>query len=233
MLGLGVAAEVRKDFSAAREYYLRAREAAAGDKDAKAVRWRELLSDVELMLSTGPAAAAPERDWFSVPAAVLPFSDETTSIDGPPMLRTLFYEALKAGGYAVQPLEETDRLLLARGFTQGGQLRAANPAEICGWLGAERLFYGNIGSFGEVMAGVYNRRLIQGKLSLWDLSERDFVWSEEHSVVKVSTPKSLLGGLFSQLARGLLERVKGKPLAYEGSLFASETAETLPTRPGR
>ncbi|MBU2573452.1 MAG: DUF799 family lipoprotein [Elusimicrobia bacterium] len=230
MLNLAVAAEVRKDYVSAREYYLKARDAAAGDKEAGAARWKEILGDLEVMLSTGAAAAGPARDWFDVPAAVLPFANETTSIDGPPMLRTLFYEALKNGGYRVQALEETDKMLLSHGLTQGGQLGAADPAQFCEWLGVERLFYGDINEFGEVMAGVYNQRMIKGRLSLWDLKERNFIWSAEPSVVKVRTPKSLAGGLFSQLARGLLERLKNKPLAYEGSLFTAGAAETLPNR---
>lgn len=233
LLGLGVAAEVRGDLDPARSYYLKARDAAAGDKDAKAVRWKEILSDLDLALSTAAAPAPPERDWFSVPAAVLPFSDATTSIDGPPMLRTLFYEALRAAGYRVQAPAETDRLLLAHGFTQGGQLGAADPAELCEWLGVQRIFYGDIGAFGEVMAGLYNRRTVQGRLSLWDLGEGNFIWSAEPSVVKVNTPKSLVGGLLSQLAKGLAERIRNKPLAYEASLFTSGAAEALPNRPGR
>lgn len=233
LLGLGVAAEVRGDFATARAYYSKARDAAAGDKGARAVRWKEIFSDLDLMLSTGAASAAPARDWFAVPSAVLPFSDETTSIDGPPLVRTLFYEALKAGGYRVQAPEETDRLLLAHGFTQGGQLGAADPAQLCEWLGVERVFYGNISAFGEIMAGLYNKRTIQGRLSLWDLQEGNFIWSAEPSVVKVNTPKSMIGGLLSQLARGLGERLKNKPLAYEASLFTNGAAEALPNYPAR
>ncbi|MBI4802229.1 MAG: DUF799 family lipoprotein [Elusimicrobia bacterium] len=230
LMGLAVAAEVRKDYVPAREYYLKARDAAAGDKEAGAARWGEILGDLEIMLSSVPAAAGPARDWFGVPAAVLPFADETTSIDGPPMLRALVYEALKSGGYRVQALEDTDKILLSHGLTQGGQLGAAEHAELCEWLGVERLFYGDINEFGEVMAGVYNRRAIKGRLLLWDLKERNFIWNAEPSVVKVRMPKSLVGGLFSQLARGLLERFKNKPLAYEGALFAAGAAEALPNR---
>ena len=230
MMGLAVAAEVRKDYASAREYYLKARDASAGDKEARPARWKEILADLDIMLSTGSAAAAPEQDWFGVRAAVLPFSDETTSVDGPPMLRTLVYEALKTAGYQAQALEETDRILLSHGLTQGGQLGAVGQAQLCKWLGVERLFYGNITDFSEVMAGVYNRRMIKGRLELWDLKEQGFIWSVDPAIVKVKTPKTLVGGIFSQLARGLLERIKNKPLAYEGSLFTASAVEALPNR---
>jgi hypothetical protein len=183
------------------------------------------------MLSTGPAVRPAGADWFAGSAAILPFTDETTSIDGPPMLRTLIYESLKNAGYRMQPLEETEKLLLAHGFTQGGQLGAADQAEICKWLGVEKLFLGDINEFGEVMAGVYNRRMIKGRVMLWDQRTGNFIWSIDSSVVKVSAPKSFLGGMFSQLAKGLVERLKNKPLAYEASLFAAKTVEALPNKP--
>lgn len=230
MMDLAVAAEVRKDYSAAKDHYLRARAASSGDPEAKPANWGEILGDLDIMLSTGPAVQAAGEDWFAGPAAILPFTDETTSIDGPPMLRTLIHGALADAGYRIQPLEETDKLLLAHGFTQGGQLGAADPAELCKWLGVERLFYGDINEFGEVMAGVYNRRMIKGRIMLWDLKNGGFAWALDPSVVKVNTSKSFLGGMFSQLAKGLVERLKNKPLAYEAGLFAGQVAESLPNR---
>ncbi|OGS07376.1 MAG: hypothetical protein A2270_00190 [Elusimicrobia bacterium RIFOXYA12_FULL_51_18] len=230
-LGLAVSAEVRKDYSAARDYYLRAREASAGDKEALSTKWGEILEDLEVMLDTGSAAAqASGEDWFAPEAAVLPFTDETTSIDGPPMLRAIIADALKTAGYRVQALEDTDKILLARGFTQGGQLGAADRAELCKWLGVERLFYGDITDFGEIMAGVYNRRMIKGSVTLWDLKAGDFIWGISPSVVRVSTSKSFFGGIFFQLAKGMAERMKNKPLAYEGTVFAGKVIEALPNK---
>ncbi|HBB66205.1 MAG TPA: hypothetical protein DEF68_03770 [Elusimicrobia bacterium] len=230
MMDLGVSAEVRKDYPAARDYYVRAREASSGDKEARPVRWDEILGDLEVMLSTGSAAQSAGDDWFAPALAVLPFADETTSIDGPPMLRTLIHAALTAAGYRVQALEDTDRILLSHGLSQGGQLGAADRAEICKWLGVERLFYGDISEFSEVTAGIYNRRMIKGQTMLWDLKAGDFIWGLNPSVIRVSTARSFLGGMFSQLAKGLIERIKNKPLAYESSLFAARAAEALPNK---
>ncbi len=229
MIDLAVAAEARKDYRAAKNYYLRGREASAGDSEAKPANWGEILGDLEIMLSTGSAVPAGE-DWFAVPAAILPFTDETTSIDGPPMLRTLIREALAASGYRLQTSEETDNILLSHGMTQGGQLGAADQAEICKWLGVERLFYGDINEFGEVMTGIYNRRMIKGRVMLWDLKAGNFIWGLDTVVVKVNTSKSFLGGMFSQLAKGLMERIKNKPLAYEGTVFTGKVVEALPNK---
>jgi hypothetical protein len=231
MLDLGVAAEVRRDYPAAQNYYLRAREAAAGDTNAKAARWDDILNDLKMVLSTGAAAPAAEQDWFAPVAAVLPFTDQTTSVDGPPMLRAMIYEALKTAGYPVQTLEETDNILRSHGFTQGGQLGAAERKDLCKWLGVERMFYGDISEFGEVMAGVYNRRQIKGRARLWDLKANDFVWEVEPAVVNVSLQKKFLTGIITQFAKGIIERLKNKPLAYESALFTNKTVEALPSKP--
>ena len=230
MTDLAVAAEVRGDYSAAKNYYLSAREDAAGDKESKPAKWDEILGDLDIMLSTGSTVRSEGDNWFAGSVAILPFTDQTTSIDGPPMLRTLIREALSDAGYRIQPLDETDKLLFSHGFTQGGQLGAADQAEICKWLGVERLFYGDINEFGEVMAGVYNRRMIKGRVMLWDLRSGNYIWSMDAAVIKAEMSKSFLGGMFSQLAKGLMERIKNKPLAYEGTVFTGKVVEALPNK---
>ena len=49
-------------------------------------------------------------------------------------------------------------------------------------------------------------------------------------MVRVRTSKSFLAGMFSQLAKGLAERMKNKPLAYEAAVFAGKTVEALPNK---
>jgi hypothetical protein len=227
-LGLGVAAELRKDYAAAAGNYRQAQRLGAGDKDAAKIFWGQIFGDLELELSTA-AAGDCGAEWFARRTAVLPFSDETTSIDGPPLVRRLVYERLKAAGYDLLTPDETDELLRRRGFSEGGQLTAAKPEEIAGWLKARRLLYGDITDFGEVIAGVYNRRMIRGSARLWEVGARESIFEE--SVVKVKTPSNFLGGLVSQLAKGVAERLKNKPLAYEAGLFSQQVAEDLPNRP--
>lgn len=227
-LGLAVSAELKKDYVTAGARYREAQARAAGDKEAGVVRWAEIYRDLELASSTR-AARGCSGDWFGVKTAVLPFSDETTSLDGPPLVRQLVYESLKAGGYNLVSPEETDELLRKHGFSDGGQLAAARPEDIAAWLGAGRLVYCNITDFGEIMAGVYNRRLVKGSVRVWEAGAPEL--SFEESVVKVKTPKNLAGGLFGQLAKGLVERLKNKPLAYESGLFSRQVSENLPNKP--
>jgi hypothetical protein len=225
-LGLAVAAELKKDYAGAGALYARAQAAAAGDKDAKSVRWAEIFRDLEIFASTA-AAGSCGRDWFGARTALLPFTDQTTFVDGPPLVRRLVYEHLKAAGYDLLTLDETDELLRRRGFSDGGQLAAAKPADIAGWLGAQRLIYCDLSDFGEIMAGVYNRRMVKGSAVVWEAGSTAELAFEE-SVVRVKTPKNFASGLFSQLAKGLAERIKNAPLAYESGLFARQLTENLP-----
>ncbi|MDO8805773.1 MAG: hypothetical protein Q7R35_15240 [Elusimicrobiota bacterium] len=227
-LGLAVSAELKKDYTAADANYRQAQARAAGDKEAGVVRWGEIYRDLELASST-KAAGGCDGEWFGVRTAVLPFSDETTSMDGPPLVRQLVHERLKAGGYNLVPLDETDEILRRHGFSEGGQLAAAKPEEISAWLGAGRLVYCNITDFSEIMAGVYNRRMVKGSARVWAAGVPEL--SFEESVVKVKTPKNFAGGMFSQLAKGLVERIKNKPLAFESGLFSQQVSENLPNRP--
>ena len=225
-LGLAVSAELRKDYYGAADYYRQAQKRSAGDKEAGILRWAEIYRDLEIVSATAPAAGCA-GEWFATRTAVLPFTDETTSIDGPPLVRSLLYERLRESGYNLVSLEETDEALRRHGFTQGGQLAAAKPETIAAWLGAGRLVYGDLAEFGEIMAGLYNRRTVKGSVKIWDAASKETV-SFEENVVRVNTPKSFLGGMFSQLAKGLAERIKNKPLAYESGLFSAQAAGNLP-----
>lgn len=229
LLGLAVAAELRKDYAAAGENYRLAQAAAAGDKDSKAVRWDEIYRDLEIFSATATASGCG-AEWFGARTALLPFTDETTSVDGPELVRGLVFENLKAAGYNMVPLAAGDETLRRHGFSDGGQLAASKPAELAKWLDAGRLVYGDVSDFGEIMAGIYNRRTVKGSARVWDAvtgAEQSF----EESVVKVKTPKSFAAGMFGQLAKGLAERIKNKPLAYESGLFASQLTENLPNKP--
>ena len=80
---------------------------------------------------------------------------------------------------------------------------------------------------GTYVTGVYNRRTVKGSVKVWDAATKEAV-SFDESVVRVKTPKSFLGGMFGQLAKGLAERIKNKPLAYESGLFSTQAAGNLP-----
>jgi len=163
---------------------------------------------------------------------VLPLSDDTNSVDGPDQVRRLIYETLRTGGYAVVPLEEVDASLREQGFSQGGQLRTIEPDQIAQWLGAELVLFGHLDTFEAVMLGAYHRRAVGGNLSLWDSKTHASAFSAKETVsVESASLKKVGERLASQLAKGLWERMRGKPLAYESQLYVHRSLESLPLRP--
>lgn len=229
-LGLAVCAELDGDYAAARAEYEAARKSAGDEKEASRIKWDRIFSDLDYLSSPERAAAGP-APWFRRRVAVLPFSDQTNSIDGPVMLRQLLHASLAEGGYDVQPLEDTDELLRRKGYSEGGQLAAAKDADIIAWLGVDAVVYGDIADFNEIMAGVYSKRQVSGSFSMAAAGEKSRVWAGEADVFRVRLPKSFAGGLFSQLAKGLYERIREKPLYEESVLFVRRAAGTLPRRP--
>lgn len=229
---LAVAAEQRKAYGEAERLFLKAQGAAAGDPEAKAP-FAEAAADAARgarLFSRSEAAAA----YFARPTAVLPFSDETTSVDGPANLRRMTAQTLARGGYATLDVEEVDRALRRRGYSQGGQLKRGKPADFARWTGAERLVFGDVTEFRNMTLGFLGRREVAGRLSVWDAETESEVYSAERSAV--SQEGTLDGGdagsrLLGQLGKALLEGWMGKPLGAESALWVVRCLQGLPLRP--
>lgn len=229
---LAVAAELRRDYAAARSHYEKARTQGAGQKEAERLPWEAILRDLSQSLSKPGVDSPAARKWFGRRAAVLPFSDDTNSVDGPDLVRRLVHETLRTGGYAVVPLEEVDARLREQGFSQGGQLRSIEPDQVAKWLGAELILFGHLDKFEQVMLGAYHRRAVSGTLSLWDSKTRAPAFSAKETVsVESASIKKVGERLAGQLAKGLWERMRGKPLASESQLYVQRSLEPLPLRP--
>lgn len=230
---LAVAAEQRKAYAEAARLYRKAGAEASSDTAAVKVPFSEAAADSlrgAALFSRSTAAAA----FFSRPTAVLPYSDDTTSVDGPANLRMLTAAALRRGGWAVTDTEETDRALRRHGYSQGGQLKRADPSDLAQWTGTERLFYGNVAEFRNVMLGFLGRREVVATLRLWDAEPGADVYSVEKSAV--SQEGTLDGGdatgrLAGQLGKALLEAWTRKPMGAESALWVVRALQGLPLRP--
>lgn len=228
---LAVAAEQRKAYAEAARLYRKAAAEASSDTAAAHVPFSEAAADSvrgDSLFARSTAAAA----FFARPTAVLPYSDDTTSVDGPANLRTLTAAALRRGGWAVADLEETDRALRRRGYSQGGQLKRADPADLARWTGAERLFFGDVSEFRNVMLGFLGRREVVGTLRLWDHGGE--VYSvEKNAVTQEGTVDGAeaTGLMAGQLGKALLEAWSRKPLGAESALWVVRALQGLPLRP--
>lgn len=230
---LAVAAEQRKAYGEAERLFKRSREAAGADPDAAGSPFAEAAADAArgaLLFARSEAAAA----FFARPLAVLPFSDDTTSVDGPANLRKMTAEALARGGYAALELEEVDRALRRRGYSQGGQLARGRPEDFAAWTGAERLVYGDVTEFRNVMLGFLGSREVAGTLRLWDAAAGADVYVATRSATSregTLDGADAAGRLAGQLGKALFEAWRGKPLGAESALWVVRSLQGLPMRP--
>ncbi len=231
LANLALAAEVRKVFPEAERLYRKAREAAGADPEAAKVPWDAVLADLAGARALVPRVEAAHA-WFSAPLAVLPFSDETTSVDGPENLRRMAARALEAGGYLVIPLDEVDAALRRHGFSQGGQLKLGTAEKFAAWTGAQRLLFGHVAEFRNIMLGVYGRREVSGNLRLWDKTEGEIL-SVSPDVVREETAKGdrAAANFFGELASALFEGMLRKPLGAESARFLLRGLQGLPLKP--
>lgn len=228
---LAVAAEQRKAYAEAGRLFQKAQEASAGDPAAAATPFAEAAADAARGARLGSRSESAAA-FFARPVAVLPFSDDTTSVDGPANLRRMTAEALARGGYAVLDVDEVDRALRRNGYSQGGQLKRGRPEQFARWTGAERLVFGDVTEFRNVMLGFLGRREVAGSLRLWEAGAD--VYASEKSV---ATHEGTLDGadasgrLAGQLGKALLENWTGKPLGAESALWVVRSLQGLPLRP--
>ncbi len=117
--------------------------------------------------------------------AVLPFANETNTVDAPEILRKLMAEELLRHHFRLQPLEETAALLRDRlQISDGGQLPAGASREIGEALGAGTLFYGNVLEWKKITTGIYNVVSVKAQVKLVDAASGAVRWELTHEVKK-------------------------------------------------
>lgn len=203
-----VRAEQGGRYADALALYDAARSSAAADAEAAKIDWAALRADL-----LPPSGKEPERGGASIfepTVAVLPFSDETTSVDGPVAARKLVHRLLADGGYAVESLARVDDVLREHGFTQGGQLKGARPEKLAEWLGTDRLVLANLEYYQLMPAST-----VSGELAIWD-AKKSANW---HTAKVWGVSEEGVDG-----ARALVKEVTG--MSWTGILLLP-TAETL------
>jgi hypothetical protein len=167
--------------------------------------------------------------------AVLPFSDEVVSLDGPDLIRVSLFNKLKAGGYNVIPLADVTKTLDTHGFSEGGQLTAVRPEKIAEWLNADGLIFGHIEDFNEVNVGVYVKRSIKGKIWMWDRPTKAVIWETQKPIALhrfAINKRDIVLNFLGTLGQSFVERLAKNPLGSEIENFVQQNIEELPLRPG-
>lgn len=185
----------------------------------------------------GGCATAPVYVAKEVPplqrVAVLPMANETNDLDGPVFVRKLIQEALAARGLALVPLDQIDAILKDNGFTDGGQLRAAAPADLGKWLSADTLLYTSLVEFNYINVGFYWQRKVElvGRLVRAETGERLWETQRGWATRWVETSEKKAKDAFArQLAIQAVEKMTKMPLGPESREAVRRLLDTIPYR---
>ena len=122
---------------------------------------------------------APE---FTAPTkvAVLPAGNEAVDTDGPAIFRRLITDKMIQKGYLVADAAQVDAVLLDKfDIENGGQLNAADPAELAEALQVDALVYSTITEWEKHTAYVYNDIFVGGRFELIG-KDGTKLWAVEH-----------------------------------------------------
>ena len=178
----------------------------------------------------GPTAYLSQNFINPQRVALLPISNETTDLDGPPYVRQLIFEHLAAQGYILVPLAEVDDKLKEQGFTDGGQLGAATPQKLGEWIGADTLFYTTLENFDYISIGFYSQRRVKILGKAFDAKTGERLWEAERDGITrvVATNKKEAERQFAiQMGIKMFEKTTHHPLQLESRLAVRRLLETL------
>lgn len=140
----------------------------------------------------GPASSGPR-------VAVAPMENRTNDLDASEIVRKAFVEQIAQQGWNVIPTDESDRLLRERlGISYGGQLGATTPAEVCGAVGAEGVFYGEVQEWLKTTTGVYNSIAVAASFRLYR-KDGSQAWEGKDRQTRQSVPQGGGGNIGGQI----------------------------------
>ena len=94
--------------------------------------------------------------------------NRTNDLSGSDIIRDAFVEGVARKGFAVVPVAESDRILRETlGISYGGQLPATSPEEVCGALGVEAVFYGEVQEWSKTTTGIYNSSTVAAAFRMY------------------------------------------------------------------
>jgi len=153
--------------------------------------------------------------------------NRSNDLDASEIIRGAFVEELVRRGWNIMPPEESDRLLRETlGISYGGQLAATTPAEVCGALGVEAVFYGDVLEWNKTTTGLYNAVAVEAAFRLYG-RDGALLWQGGDRQVKALVPR---GGrdLGSQALGLAVGNLLLHPMTPYGKMVGRNIADKVP-----
>ena len=129
---------------------------------------------------------------------ILPFANESNSVDAPNQIRDLLEQKLTTKFYKVTPRAEVDQVMLDRlGITLGEQLSEVEFSAIKSSIVADAYIYGNVTHYDQTTSGVLNTNRVRAELKMVQARDDSVFWNSDIGIKSESRSDDLLGNLAS------------------------------------
>jgi hypothetical protein len=180
----------------------------------------------------GRGEVRPEPARVRLPAgprvAVAPMENRTNDLSGSDIIRDAFVAGAERKGYAVVPVEESDRILRETlGISYGGQLPTTSPEEVCKALEVEAVFYGDVQEWSKTTTGIYNSSAVAAAFRMFR-KDGALLWEGNDRQVRQDVPRGG-GNLGAEIIAGALGNLLLNPMTPQGVRVGENIARKLPS----
>ncbi|MBE0606909.1 MAG: DUF799 family lipoprotein [Deltaproteobacteria bacterium] len=159
--------------------------------------------------------------------AVAPMGNMSNDLSASDIIRDAFAAGVARKGFAVVPLAESDRILRETlGISYGGQLPSTTPEEVCGALGVEAVFYGDVQEFSKTTTGLFNSSTVAASFRMFG-KDGSLLWEGNDRQVRQSVAHGG-GNLGAEMIAGALSNLLLNPMTPQGRHVGENIARKLP-----
>ena len=179
----------------------------------------------------GRKEVRPEPSPVVLPAgpkvAVAPMENKSNDLSASDIIRDAFVDGVARKGFAVMPVDESDRLLRETlGISYGGQLPSTTPEEVCKALGVEAVFYGEVEEWSKTTTGIFNSSTVAASFRM-HRKDGSLLWEGNDRQVRQDVAR---GGrnLGAEIIGGALGNLLLNPMTPQGKRVGGNIARKVP-----
>jgi len=180
----------------------------------------------------GRKEVRPEPSPVVLPAgpkvAVAPMENKSNDLSASDIIRDAFVDGVARKGFAVVPVDESDRLLRETlGISYGGQLPTTTPEEVCKALGVEAVFYGEVQEWSKTTTGIYNSSTVAASFRMHG-KDGALLWEGNDRQVISDTAQGGGQNLGSEILARALGNLLLNPMTPQGKRVGGNISRKVP-----
>ncbi|MBI5577251.1 MAG: DUF799 family lipoprotein [Deltaproteobacteria bacterium] len=192
-----------------------------------------MVAVLALLVAGGCGAAKRETVRPPSPSvgpkvAVAPMENRSNDLDASEIIRSAFAGEIAGRGWNVVPVEESDRMLReSLGISYGGQLRSTTPEEVCGALGVDGVFYGDVEEWNKTTTGIYNSVSVAAGFRLYR-RDGSLAWQGADRQFRKNVPRGGGKEIGAEIVGHAIVNLLMNPMTPYGRTVGRNIAHKLP-----